>query len=129
MKGSILILVSFSISGLIGCSSTPTKSILEERAGYGVNAPPLGQIGSSGGVRYVPIRVPEKVVVAWLHAHELPSNDYFWGSWLSIVVAPEGWEMKKVDVPKTDSSKVKRTPDRPNVKPPKRLKAPPQPAA
>lgn len=128
MKAFILILLSFSISGLVGCSSAPTKSILEERAGYGVNSPPLGQIGSSGGVRYVPTRVPEKVVVAWLHAHELPSNDYFWGSWLSIVVAPEGWEMKKLDVPKGESLKVKRTPDRPNVKAPKRPKAPAQPA-
>lgn len=129
MKAFILILLSFSISGLVACSSSPTKSILEERAGYGVNAPPLGKLGASGGVRYVPTRVPEKVVVAWLHAHELPSNDYFWGSWLSIVVAPEGWKMTKVEVPKTENSKVKRTPDRPNTKPPKRPKALPKPAA
>ena len=129
MKGSILILLSFSISCLVACSSTPTKNLLEERAGYGVNAPPLGQLGTSGGVRYVPTRVPEKVVVAWLHAKELPSKDYFWGSWLSIVVAPEGWEMKKVDVPKADKSKAKHTEDRPTAKPPKRARTAAKPLA
>lgn len=129
MKGSILILLSFSISCLVACSSAPTKNLLEERAGYGVTPPPLGSLGTSGGVRYVPTRVPEKVVVAWLHAKELPSKDYFWGSWLSIVVAPEGWEMKKVDVPKADKSKMKRTEDRPMAKPPKRAKASLKPAA
>ena len=129
MKGFILILLSCSISFLVACSSTPTRNLMEERAGYGVTAPPLGPLGSSGGVRYVPTRIPEKVVVAWLHAHELPSKDYFWGSWLSIVVAPEGWEMKKVDVPKEDKSKLKRTEEKPAGKPPKRGKAKLKPTA
>lgn len=129
MKASIRILLSCSISFLVGCSSTPTKTTLEERAGYGVNAPPLGSIGSSGGVRYVPTRVPEKVIVAWLHAHELPSKDFFWGSWLSVVVAPESWEMRKVDVPKDDKSKIKRTEDRPTTTPKRRQKVTVKPAA
>ncbi|MBX9767208.1 MAG: hypothetical protein K2X47_08055 [Bdellovibrionales bacterium] len=115
MKVSILILLSFLINGLVACSSQPTKSLLEERADYGANSPPLGPLGSSGGVRYVPTRVPEKVVVAWLHAKELPSKDYFWGSWLSIVVAPEAWEMTKKEISKDDKRQVKRTQERPAV--------------
>lgn len=129
MKGSIPILLVCSISFLVGCSSTPTKTVLEERAGYGVNGPPLGSVGASGGVRYVPTRVPERVVVPWLHAHELPSKDYFWGAWLSVIVEPESWAMVKVDVPKVEKAKGKRTEDKPGAKPPKKPKAAVKPAA
>ncbi len=127
MKAFILILLGFLISALTACTSAPTKSLLEERAGYGVKAPPLESLGVSGGVRYAPVRVPEKVVVAWLHSHELPSKDYFWGSWLSIVVAPEGWEMTKIDVPKSAKHTEKRTEDRPTTARPKRTMTNPQP--
>lgn len=118
MKGFILILlsfsISFSISCFMGCSSAPTKNLLEERAGYGVNLPSIDSLGTKGGVRYVPTRVSERVIVAWLHAKELPSKDYFWGSWLSIVVAPESWEMKKVPIPETSGPKARpRTQDKP----------------
>lgn len=93
---------------LVACSSAPTKSLLEERAGYDHARPPFGMNGDPKGSHYVPTRVPEKVVVAWLHAHELPSQDYFWGSWLSIVVEPEGWEMIKADAP--ESAQIKESP-------------------
>lgn len=96
MKVSILISLAFLSSFIVGCASTDSKNLLEERAGYGFN-PPRMSLSGDGGAKYVPTRVPEKVVVAWLHAKELPSKDYFWGSWLSIVVAPESWEMKKVE--------------------------------
>lgn len=128
MKVSILILLSCSISFLLSCASAPTKSLLEERAGYGVNAPPLSSVGTSGGVRYAPSRVPEKVVVGWLHAHDLAAKTYFWGSWLSIVVEDERWEMKKVEVPKSDKSKSRRTEDRPVKQPPKRISVNPRPS-
>ena len=119
MKAPIISL-AFLISLLVGCSSSPTKSLLEERAGYNVTAPPLG-INGSGGVSYVPTRVPERVVVPWLFPHEMPSKVYFWGSWLSVVVEDERWDMVKVDVPKTDKRTMK-TQDRPTKKPPKRAK-------
>jgi hypothetical protein len=118
MKTFTLISLAFLSSLILGCASSEKKSLLEERAGYGFNAPPMNMNGT-GGVKYVPSRVPEQVVVAWLHAKELPSKDYFWGSWLSIVVAPEAWEMKKVEVAKTEKKQVKRTPDRPTTSRPK----------
>jgi hypothetical protein len=124
MKEFIRILIVCSISLLAACASDSTKSLLEERAGYGVNNMPSINIhGGSGSVRYVPTRVPERVMIAWLHAKELPSKDYFWGSWLSIIVAPEGWEMTKVDVPKGDKQKLKHTQDRPTILPPKAAKS------
>ena len=112
MKEFIHILLAFSISGLTACSSEPTKNLLQERAGYGVKTPPMG-LNGSGSVSYVPTRIPERVAVAWLHAHELPSKDYFWGSWISVVVAPESWEMTKVAAPKTNKQKIPRTEARP----------------
>ena len=122
MKASTLISLVFSISLVCGCSSAPTKSLLEERAGYGFNAPGM-QGMTMDGVRYAPTRVPEKVIVAWLHAKELPSKDYFWGSWISVVVAPEGWEMVKVETSKGEKPKVKNVEARPSGKRPARTKA------
>lgn len=115
MKVFTLISLVFLSSILSGCVSAPSKSLLEERAGYGFTPPPMG-LGGSGRVKYVPTRVPEQVVVAWLHAKELPSKDYFWGSWLSIVVAPEAWEIKKIPVPKVAKKGPTREPSKPQGK-------------
>ena len=123
MKGSILISLSCLISIIVACSAQPTKSLLDERAGYGASQPQMDLAGS-GSVRYVPERIPEKVAVAWLHAHELPSKDYFWGSWISIVILPESWEMKKLEVPAIEKHKMK-TDERPRHD--SRVKAPPKP--
>jgi len=95
--------------------------VLEERAGYDLKGPPLSNLGASGGVKYVPTRVPEKVVVGWLFPHDMPSKVYFWGSWLSIVVEEESWAMTKVEVPKTDK-KAKRTMERPKASSTKKSK-------
>jgi hypothetical protein len=112
MQTFTLISLAFLSSFILGCASSETKSVLEERAGYGFNTPGMNMNGS-GGVKYVPSRVPEQVVVAWLHGKDLPSKDYFWGSWLSLIVEQETWEMKKVDVPKSEKKQIKRTQDRP----------------
>lgn len=94
MKAFTLISLAFSISALVGCAGQE-KTLLEERARYEEAAPDL-KMGGAGEVRYVPTRVPEKVVIGWLHAHELPTKDYFWGSWLSILVSAESWEVVKL---------------------------------
>ena len=99
MKAFILISLAFLSSVMVGCASTNQKSILEERAGYGREIPNVNLSGS-GGFKYVPTRVPEKVIVPWLHGKDLPSKDYFWGGWLSVIVEPEAWEMTKVETPK-----------------------------
>lgn len=121
MKAFTLTSLVFLSSVIFGCA-TGGKSILEERAGYDFTSPPMS-VGAGGGIKYVPSRVPEKVIVAWLHAKELPSGDYFWGSWLSIVVAPESWELKKVEVPKGAGKRsAPKSPDKPIKGPPKRPK-------
>ena len=120
MKVFIHILAVLGSSFLVSCATT-SKSILEERAGYNNPMPQL-QMSNQKGTRLIPKRVPEKVIVAWLHPHELPSKDYFWGSWISIVVAQESWEMvksdtanaipdvnKKSSLSKSDKSNIKKT--------------------
>jgi len=89
----------------MGCAQVPSKSLLEERAGYTPPMPPDMKIVGNGA-KYVPTRVPEKVIVPWLHAKELPSKDYFWGAWISVVVAPEAWEMKAIELPKQRKRKT-----------------------
>lgn len=118
MKASILTLLACLSSLVLGCASTPSKSLLEERAGYDVKPPSL-KLAGAGSVKYVPTRVPEQVIVPWLHAKELPSKDYFWGAWISVVVAPETWEMKQVEAPKGAKGKAPRTPAKPRAQAPK----------
>ena len=122
MKVFTLISLVFLSSFIFGCASENKKSLLEERAGYGNNNLPAVNIsGGVGAVHYMPSRIPEKVMIAWLHAKELPSKDYFWGSWLSIIVAPEGWEMKKVDVSNGNKYRTQQLLGRPPVKLPPKL--------
>lgn len=118
MKAFILISLACLSSIVIGCASTE-KSILEERAGYGLKTPDMA-MGNSGDFKYVPSRVPEKVVVGWLHKKELQPKVYFWGSWLSIIVTGETMELKKVEIPKAEAKKTKPQ-ERPGAKYPKKI--------
>lgn len=118
MRAYTLISLGFLSSLVLGCASTNQKSLLEERAGYG-SVPSSMNLTGNGNVKYVPTRIQEKVIVPWLHDKELPSGDYFWGAWLSVRVAPEGWEMKAVKVPKGTKGKASRTTTKPRPQPPK----------
>ena len=99
MQVSIRILVALLISAaMAGCASAPNLKLLEERANYDAGVPKsidvAGFIDEKGKV--VPVRVNSNVVVAWLHPHEMPTGDYFLGSWVSLVVNKPGWEIQKV---------------------------------
>jgi hypothetical protein len=43
------------------------------------------------------VRLPPKVVNVWVHAHETADHEYFWGAWLSVVVAGEEWGVQYQD--------------------------------
>lgn len=118
MKAFILISLACLSSVVVGCVSKE-KSILDERAGYGMKVPDMS-MGNSGNFKYVPSRVPEKVVVGWLHKKELQPKVYFWGSWLSIIVTGETMELKKVEIPKSEEKKGKEQ-QRPGTKYPKKI--------
>ena len=104
---STVISLALLISFVTGCSSSQ-KNYLEERAGYDLRTPPMLLPNEKNGkpVAYMPTRVPKRVVLAWLHGHELPSHDYFQGAWLSLLVNGETWEMKPIEIPK-ETKKVK----------------------
>ena len=123
MKAFILLSLALLTNVITGCASEGPKPILEERAGYGSKLPPFQLDKTEDRVRYVPTRVPEKVAVAWLYAHEMPSRDYFWGSWISVVVSSESWQMAKVEIPKEERNAVKENP-RPHAAAPKSSKKP-----
>ena len=69
--------------------------MLETRADYDAAAPEAqtltlaGAIGEDGAA--APVRLPPKVAHVWVHAHETPEHEYFWGAWLSVVVSGEEW--------------------------------------
>ena len=104
---STVIFLALLISFIAGCSST-SRNYLEEYAGYDIRTPPMLLPNEKNGkpVAYMPTRVPKRVVLAWLHGHELPSGDYFQGSWLSILVHNERWEMKPVEIPPKETKKA-----------------------
>lgn len=110
----IAICLALSISVLGGCASSD-KNLMEERAGYDIRTPPMLLPNEKNGkpVAYMPVRVPKRVALAWLHGHELPSKDYFQGGWLSVLVSQETWEMKPVELPretkKTKALKAKKS--------------------
>lgn len=106
----LALLTSFAV----GCASSD-KNLMEERAGYDIRTPPmlLPQEKNGKPVAYMPVRVPKRVTLAWLHGHELPNRDYFQGGWLSLLVNDETWEMKPVELPKeAKKPKVKPKSDR-----------------
>ena len=38
-----------------------------------------------------------KVSRVYIYPHELPSKDYFWGGYVSLVVSPDEWVVENVD--------------------------------
>jgi hypothetical protein len=105
----IAICLALPISGLTGCASTP-RNLMEERAGYDIRTPPMLLPSEKNGrpVAYVPVRVPKKQTLAWLHEHDINGSDRFLGGWLSLLVSNESWEMKPVELPVEKKLKSKK---------------------
>lgn len=78
-------LVSLISVFAVSCAHNSAKEgILEQRAGY--NSTPKEE--------NVPKRVTRtkgKVKKAWLHAHEMPTGDYFGGAWVYLLVEETQW--------------------------------------
>jgi hypothetical protein len=80
-----ILLVSLISLNFIGCAHKSNKNgILNERAGY----------NDLKGTQKVPkaiTRTKGKVKKAWLHAHEMPTGDYFGGAWIYLLVEETKW--------------------------------------
>ena len=81
-----ILLVSLTSINLVSCAHNSSKEgILEKRAGYKETdlAPKEQTINIS--------RTKGKVKKAWLHAHEMPTGDFFGGAWVYLVVEDTKW--------------------------------------
>lgn len=105
MRTYLLTLAGLALSILsTGCGINRAASLkmLEQRADYDSaenwspeRAQPSLDLKEGGveGFRQapVPVRTRPKVAAIWIHPHETPSHDYFWGGWISIVTETDGW--------------------------------------
>jgi hypothetical protein len=92
MKGEIvmrkyfhILLVSLISAFAVSCAHNSAKEgILEKRAGYGTEPQELN-------IPKKVTRTKGKVKKAWLHAHEMPTGDYFGGAWVYLLVEETQW--------------------------------------
>lgn len=68
-----------------GCAHEVERGILHERSEYEKNIPKTKEITRTKGV----------VKKAWLHAHEMPSGDYFGGAWIYLLIEGTTWKVEK----------------------------------
>lgn len=87
MKVWVLSIVLLS-SLFSGCSTTGrNQEVLKERS---IHASEMRNL--SLGLSKKNIRLTRSGVAhAWRHETDLPSGDYFWGAWISIVVTKPQW--------------------------------------
>ena len=115
-RTSAVLWISGLAVALQGCAMNRADSLrmLDRRAEYdsasGVGRLSLQESSSSGMPGPIPVRSQPKVAEVWIHAHEMASRDYFWGGWMSVVVEPDEWEIKR-QAP-TPSARGGRTPRR-----------------
>lgn len=70
---------------MVSCAHNSKKTgILERRAGYS-SVQPNKEIKVS--------RTKGKIKKAWLHAHEMPTGDYFGGAWIYLLIEGTTWSL------------------------------------
>jgi hypothetical protein len=112
MKVFIRTSLALAISALVtGCGSlnrAESSRMLDARSGYGGEGAAASLSFKEGGVEGfrnhpTPTRSRAKVAAIYAHPHEMPSRDYFWGGWISVVVEQDQWVMSKPElVPKAN---------------------------
>ncbi len=88
-KYFLILLVLLINSVFVGCAHNSEKEgVLEKRAGYSLQAEE----------KQIPvIRTKGKVKKAWLHAHEMPTGDYFGGAWVYLLVEQTTWNIPETN--------------------------------
>lgn len=88
-------LASLLLLSLAACQNrAPSLRMLDARSGY-ADGPDdeevaLYQKGRASHRSLVRKSAP-RVARVYLYPHELPSKDYFWGGYISLVVSPDEW--------------------------------------
>jgi hypothetical protein len=89
------LLISSCLFTLVACQNrAPSLRMLEARSGYGAGPDDeevaLYQKGRSNFQSLVRKSAP-RVARVYIYPHELPTKDYFWGGYVSLVVSPDEW--------------------------------------
>ena len=88
MQKSLAILVVLLISLAVGCShlkSIRKTGILAQRASMAKS------LNADEQKELLMVRTKEQTKKAWLHAHEMPSGDYFAGAWVYLLMERTRW--------------------------------------
>ncbi len=80
------------LSSLVGCATSPGERVLEERSDYLSDLKVL-DLGYDTP-QTMPKRSGEMALV-WRHETRLPSGDYFWGGWVSLVVNKHAFSIER----------------------------------
>jgi len=99
MRPSILTLpvslISLSLLAFVGCQNrAPSLRMLDARSGYGAGPEDeevaLYQRGRQNSQSLVRKSAP-RVARVYIYPHELPTKDFFWGGYVSLVTSPDEW--------------------------------------
>ena len=113
MRALLCISAVLTISLISGCGSmnrADSNNMLESRSAYradGLSELSLNERGVEGFKEHpTPTRTRAKIAAVYVHPHEMPNHDYFWGAWLSVVIDEDHWVMSKPQlVPKAKAFK------------------------
>ena len=99
MRSLMLPVYLSSIILAVSCAhdDTPSLRMLDARADYQASEPEAQTLALATAAKdegsNAPVRLPPKIANIWMHAHETSEREYFWGGWLSVVVAGESWDI------------------------------------
>lgn len=94
------VLLTFALT-VAGCQNrAPSLRMLDSRAAYNADAEDE-EVALYQRARHHPNslvhRSAPRIAKVYLYPHELPSRDYFWGGYVSLVVAADEWAFEKPD--------------------------------
>ncbi len=93
--------ISLSLITLGGCQNrAPSLRMLDARSGYNAGLDDeevalyqKGRINNDSLAR----KSAPRVARVYIYPHELPSKDYFWGGYVSLVVSPDEWIFEDIN--------------------------------
>lgn len=105
---SLGLLISLLLVVGTGCQNrAPSLRMLNSRSGYGAGLDDeevaLYQRGRQSTQTAVRKSAPQ-VARVYIYPHELPSKDYFWGGYVSLVTSPDEWIANPTQADGTETS-------------------------
>lgn len=112
---SLALMTNLALLFATGCQNrAPSLRMLDARSGYGAGPDDeevaLYQRGRQSTESLVRKSAP-RVARVYIYPHELPSKDYFWGGYVSVVVSPDEWILDRSN----GSSKTAEEDDSPAI--------------